>query len=130
MSVSRLTLLLLLQGVIAFGMTVYDNGGPNKDAGYGISDQYSAMDDFMIPLGAEITSVGFYFQNYRGITGWGYDISYIIRANENDLPGDILASGDGLNVNAVDSGLMWCCVGGTAWLVTFDLESPFKHWRV
>lgn|GEM_PF-2503229 len=125
-SVSKLASLLLLQVVIAFGAIVYDNGGPNTSSGYAIVDESSTLDDFMITAGAEIRSVGFYFQNYQGITGWENDISYIIRADESDVPGGILASGDGVNVNAVDSGSPWCCGGGNAWLVTFDLENPFQ----
>jgi hypothetical protein len=122
--VSKLTALLSLQVAIAFGAIVYDNGGPSTDNGFSILEDNSAIDDFTIPSGATITSVGFYFQNYNGITGWGQDISYAIRMDNNNQPGAVLASGSGIDVTAVDSGLPWCC-GGNAWLVTFFLENPF-----
>ena len=70
--------------------------------------------------------MGFYFQNYNGITGWNLDISYNIRADSSGSLGSILASGVGQNLVAVDSGLPWCCGGGNAYLVTFNLQSPFN----
>jgi hypothetical protein len=42
------------------------------------------------------------------------------------MPGGLLATGAAQNVVATDSGLPWCCGSDNAWLVTFDLQSPFN----
>jgi hypothetical protein len=103
---------------------VYDNGGPNIENGYGIYDTNAAADDFTLGSDTSITGVGFYFQNFFGITGWNQDISYNLYADDGGLLGILLASGTGQNVVATDSGLPWCC-GGNAYLVTFNLQSAF-----
>lgn len=104
---------------------IYNNGGPNTDSGYSIQGAHWTGDDFFLPAGGTIASVGFYFQNYFGITGWNQQVSYSIVGDSSGPFGSVLASGAGLNVAPVDSGLPWCC-GGNAWLVTFDLQTPFS----
>ena len=104
-------------------VVVYDNGLPNTENGYPILTTQETRDDFLIAGGATITHVTFYFQNYQGITNWNQDITYNIW--DARTGGNLLATGDGLNVTPVDSGLPWCCGGGNAWKVDFDLQTGF-----
>ncbi|MEQ1948354.1 MAG: PEP-CTERM sorting domain-containing protein [Bryobacteraceae bacterium] len=115
----------LLLATPAFATTLFDNGAATTVNGYNIYGATSTADDFSIGGGGTIASVGFYFQNYSGIAGWNQDITYRFRADSSGQPGSILASGSGQNLLAVDSGLPWCCGGGNAYLVTFDLTSAF-----
>ncbi|MEQ1884955.1 MAG: PEP-CTERM sorting domain-containing protein [Bryobacteraceae bacterium] len=115
----------LLLATPTFATTLFDNGGPDTSNGYNINGSSSTADDFSIGGGGAIASVGFYFQNYNGIAGWNQDITYRFRADSAGQPGSVLASGSGQNLLAVDSGLPWCCGGGNAYLVTFDLTSAF-----
>jgi len=98
-----------------------DNGGPNTNTG--IPMESWAAEDFLVLSGGTVASVGFYYQTYAGIVGWDQNVSYIITTDPSGS-GETLASGAGIHVAAVDSGMPWCC-GGNAWLVTFDLQSPF-----
>lgn len=129
MNCKSLTLAALL--IAAFSHTqlqaapIYDNGLPTTQNGYSIKDTNWVASDFTLGSAASIGSVGFYFQNYNGITGWNQDIDYAIHANSGGNLGALLASGSGQNVVPTDSGLPWCCGGGNAWEVTFDLETPF-----
>lgn len=122
---SALPLLLILIAGAQAGI-IYDNGGPNTTNGWYIEGSSFSADDFNLASSAQIYGVGFYFQNYQGITDWNQDIIYAIRADSSGQPGTILATGAGQNLTAVDSGLPWCCGGGNAYLVTFDLVSPFS----
>ena len=109
--------------VAASATVVYDNGLPNTSNGYSIHNGNLVTDNFMLSSSADITGVSFYFQNYSGISGWNQDISYQFSS---DVGGTIvLASGSGQNVTPTDSGLPWCCGGGNAWRVDFELESAF-----
>jgi hypothetical protein len=119
----RLVLVMGLAGLLQAGV-IYDNGGPNTDNGYSIKDGASVADDFTLTNSSAIAAVGFYFQNYNGITGWNQDVIYAFRADNGGSPGNVLATGAGANLVAVDSGLPWCCGGGNAYLVTFDLQAP------
>lgn len=101
---------------------IYDNGGPNIQNGFSVLSPA----DFMLASGSSIYWVGFYFQNYSGITGWNQDIMYALFSDNAGVPGTLLASGPGQNLTAVDSDLPWCSGGGNAYLVTFDLVSPFS----
>ncbi len=110
---------------------IYDNGVPTTDNGYPIwgtinGTGSTTADDFTLASNGAITGVGFYFQNYTGITGWSGLISYAIRSDASGMPGGILASGSGLNVVSSLSSYPWCCGGGNAWLVEFDLQSTFN----
>ena len=100
---------------------VFDNGGPNTSNGWSVLGSNSTADNFSIASNTTIGSVGFYFQNYNGIAGWNQDIQYAFLADSGGSPGSVLASGAGQNVVAVDSGQAWCCGGGNAYLVTFNL---------
>jgi hypothetical protein len=114
--------LALVSGA-ASAAVVYDNGLPNTSNGYSIAGGNVTRDNFSLGTSADITGVTFYFQNYNGITGWNQDISYQFSS---DVGGsNILASGTGQNVTPTDSGLPWCCAGGNAWRVDFQLESAF-----
>ncbi|MEQ1886881.1 MAG: PEP-CTERM sorting domain-containing protein [Bryobacteraceae bacterium] len=117
--------IFLLLAAPAFATTLYDNGASNTTDGYSIYGSNALADDFSIGGGGTIASVGFYFQNFNGITGWNQDITYRFLADNGGQPGSELASGSGQNLLAVDSGLPWCCAGGNAYLVTFDLPSAF-----
>jgi hypothetical protein len=114
-----------LPGSGAVAATIYNNGGPSTDNGYSILAVNQTYDDFTLASSASVGSVGFYFQNYQGITGWNQVVDYNFYADSGGSPGVLLASGTAQNVVAVDSGLPWCC-GGNAWLVTFDLQSSFS----
>lgn len=113
---------------------VFDNGLPDTRNGYSVHGSSSTSDDFSTDVASTIKSVGFYFQNYSGITGWDQNISYEISSNEAGAVGTSLASGTGKNLTAVESDYAWCCGGGNAWLVNFDLASDFntsagtKYW--
>lgn len=129
------TLAFILMVSLAAGLgaaPIFTNGLPDTQNGYGILGTYATADDFTLAGNASISGVAFYFQNYYGITGWNQDINYAFRADNGGAPaaGPALASGSGLNVTAVNSGLPWCCQGSpdgeNAYLVTFDLESPFN----
>jgi hypothetical protein len=111
--------------VSANAAIVYDNGAPTTTNGYGIGVGNSTDDDFTIAAGANVHSVGFYFHNYNGITGWDNQINYRILSNAAGNPGAVLASGAGQSVTANLSGYNWGCGGGNAWLVNFDLASDF-----
>ena len=102
---------------------IYDNGGPNTDNGYAIFGNNEIVDNFELTGFFDVKSVGFYFQNYNGITGWNKDIIYNFYADNGGNVGALLASGAGQNLTATDSGMAWCCGGGNAWLVKFDLVS-------
>ncbi len=105
---------------------IYDNGGPDTSIGYSILGGDEATDDFILTSAFEINSVGFYFQNYFGVTGWNQDITYSVYNDNSGSIGSLITSGAGQNVSAVDSGLAWCCGGGNAWLVSFDLASSLS----
>ena len=113
---------------------IYDNGLPNTTNGFSIKGSYWTADDFTLGGNGSIGSVGFYFQNYNGIVGWNQDVDYAFHADNAGSVGALLASGSGQNVAVSDSGLPWCCGGGNAYLVEFDLQSPFaatggtKYW--
>jgi len=115
-------LILSVSGLANAGL-IYDNGGPSTDTGYPIKLPNETADDFILAGTANINSVAFYFQNYNGITGWNQDITYSFYNDNLGSLGSLIASAAGVNVNAVDSGLPWCCGGGNAWLVNFDLAS-------
>lgn len=104
---------------------VYDNGAPTTRNGYSINHSSWVADDFTIAAGAKVHSVGFYFQNYYGITGWDNKVSYRFLTDNANTPGTVLASGAGQNVTASESIYDWCC-GGKAWLVNFDLVNDFQ----
>jgi len=109
---------------------VYDNGTPTTNNGYQLGgvvggQGYTTADNFSIAAGAAGGGGGFYFQNYNGITGWDGKIDYAFHSDSAGAPGSVLASGAGNNVVATLSGYNWCCGGGNAWLVTFDLPSTF-----
>ena len=124
---ARVLAVLVCMAVGLSAAVVYDNGGPNTSNGYPIAGTSWSADDFQLASNATITSVGFYFQDFQGITGWNQDITYEFIADSAGTPqGAILASGSGQNLSAVDSGLPWCCGGGNAWLVTFNLQTPFS----
>lgn len=123
---ASLCVLLATLASPAGAATVFDNGGPNTSNGWGIKGSDSTADNFSVAANSAIGSVGFYFQNYNGITGWNQDIQYAFLADNGGTPGSVLASGAGQNVVAVDSGQPWCCGGGNAYLVTFDLISAFN----
>jgi len=76
----------------ANALVVYDNGGPDTSNGYGIGIG-TTSDDFSVATAHSITSVGFYFQNYNGITGWDQQIDYGFFADASGSPGAQLASG-------------------------------------
>ena len=114
----------LLPPQAANAAVVFNNGGPDTTNAYSINQTLHAQDDFLIAAGATIGSVGFYFQNFNGITGWDQNVSYRINANAAGSPALLLTFGAGLNVVASDSGLPWAAPGN-AFLVTFDLQSPF-----
>lgn len=105
---------------------IYDNGGPTIQNGFTIKHPSFSADDFTLASSTQILGAGFYFQNYNGITGWNQDIVYAIHANNAGAPGAVLATGPGRNLSVVDSGQPWCCGGGNAYLVTFDLGAPFN----
>src|SRR5436309_2229793 len=112
--VATVLVAVLSTGVGGAGATVvYNNGLPDTTNGYSIHGSNSTADDFMLTSPAVITSVGFYFQNYQGITGWNGIVDYAIYADSGGAPGLALAYGTAQNVVAVDSGLPWCC-GGNA----------------
>lgn len=130
MNMQHLARFLALAGLAvalnAQAAIVYDNGTPNTANGYPIGGTpYSTADDFVLGASGNVASVGFYFQNYNGITGWDQQISYNIRANSGGTPGAILASGAGQNVTPTLSVYPWCCGGGNAWLVEFNLQAAF-----
>ena len=118
--------LVLVTAQCACAGPIYNNGGPDTQNGYGIQDTQWTADDFTLGAAATIRSVGFYFQNYYGITGWDQQVSYAFLADAAGPFGAVLASGTAQNLVAVDSGLPWCCGGGNAFLVTFDLQSGFS----
>lgn len=112
--------------VSASAAIIYNNGNPTTDNGYGISPSNGpTADDFTIAAGGTVRSVGFYFQNYSGITGWDQAVTYTIRADAAGAPGTALASSSALNVTPTLSAFPWCCGGGNAWLVEFDLAADF-----
>ena len=122
--------ILALHGAPAAAVVVYDNGTPDTTNGFPVFGTIggagnTTADNFNLGSAASIGSVGFYFQNYSGITGWDGAISYAIRSDAAGSPGGILASGAGQNVVSSLSVYPWCCGGGNAWLVTFDLQAAF-----
>ena len=125
----RLSTFVLLIGLaypsLASATAVYDNGLPNTINGYPILQSAWTADDFTIAAGASVKSVTFYFQNFSGISGWDQQVDYEIFSDSSGL-GVLLAGGSAQNLTAVDSGLPWCCGGGNAFQVDFDLVNPFN----
>ena len=119
---------MLLMGLAtnASAALIYDNGGPSTQNGYSILNSNVTADDFSLTGTYDINSVGFYFQNYQGISGWNQDITYNFYNDNGGSLGSLIATGSGQNVTPTDSGLPWCCGGGNAWLVTFNLESTLS----
>lgn len=115
--------LAMMASTATAATVVYDNGGPNTMNGYSINGSNVTTDDFTLSQAATITSVTFYFQNYNGITDWNLDIDYTFSSDVN--ASSVLASGEGQNLTAVDSGQPWCCGGGNAYQVDFELETAF-----
>ncbi len=127
----RKTLVLSVLMLVVFGLAAisnaainYNNGAPTIDNGHGIGSSATA-DDFAIASGGTVRSVGFYFQNYNGITGWDQQVTYSFLADSAGAPGGVLASSSAQNVTPTLSSYPWCCGGGNAWLVEFDLASDF-----
>jgi hypothetical protein len=118
----------LVLGVSGFANAglIYDNGGPDTSNGFSIAGSNEVVDDFILTNAFDINSVGFYFQNFDGITGWNQDITYSVYNDNSGSKGSLISTGAGQNVIAVDSGLAWCCNNGHAWLVTFDLDSSLS----
>lgn len=102
---------------------IYHNGNPTTSNGYSIRGGNEVRDDFTLAAGGTVRSVGFYFQNYNGITGWDQNITYNIW---NSARTSVLASGAGQDLTANESAFPWCCRGGNAWLVEFNLASAFN----
>ena len=127
-NLTRATAVLVWTAGIAGAGIVYDNGGPVGVTGNGfsIASPTRVADDFTVLNSTVITGVGFYFQNTAGITGWNQDVTCAFRNDASNAPGSMLQSGQGLNVTATDSGLPWCCLGGNAFAVSFDLQNPFS----
>lgn len=109
--------------LVANADIIYDNGDPDTTNGFSILGSRQTQDDFNFGSSQTIDSVGFYFQNFHGITGWNQDISYNFYQDSGGAPGGLIDSGAGQNVTATLSQFAWCCGGGNAWLVTFDLMS-------
>lgn len=126
---NKITLMLCSLLLLPFSLNaavIFDNGTPSTDNGYHIGGTNVTADDFQIAAGGDVNSVGFYFQNYNGITGWDNNISYNIYADSAGSVGGLITSAAGQNVAASLSSYAWCCGGGNAWLVTFDLASTFS----
>jgi hypothetical protein len=124
---SALMLVVFGLASISNAAIIYNNGAPTVDNGYGIGPGSggAVADDFTIASGGTVRSVGFYFQNYNGITGWDQKVTYAVRADSSGTPGGVLASSLAQNVTPTLSSYPWCCGGGNAWLVNFDLASDF-----
>lgn len=118
--------ILLGVSLQAQATVIYDNGGPNTDNGHSVVNSNWTADDFMLTSASDVAGVGFYFQNYQGITGWSQDIDYVIHGDNAGNLGSVLTSGSGQNLVVTDSGLPWCCGGGNAFLVEFDLQATFN----
>lgn len=122
---------LAFSSVTAQASIVFNNGAPSTNNGFAISGAVGASqtgtsaDDFSFGASTTVGSVGFYFNNYNGISGWDGNISYAIRSNTGGSPGTVLASGSGLNVLAAGGGHPWCCGQQNSELITFDLQSAF-----
>lgn len=119
-----------LTALHASAATVYDNGVASIHNGLAISGPVAgnfgtSADDFRLTSGADIASVGFYFNNYNGSAGWDGKISYAVLANIGGQPGTILASGEGLNVTQLDGDYAWCCGAQNSKRIEFDLQTSF-----
>jgi len=121
-------LFMLILTPASYASIIYDNGGPDGKNGFRISDHNETVDNFTLSDAADIQSVGFYFNNFQGVTGWNHDITYNFYTGQTQASKQLISSGAGQNVTSVDSGQAWCgtCTGGNAWLVTFDLESTLS----
>lgn len=114
-----------------YAAPIFDNGAASTDNGFGIygatnQNGGTAADDFMLSTAANIGSVGFYFNNYNGSTGWDQNISYAFLADNSGTPGILLASGQGVNVTELPGNYAWCCGTQNTKLIQFDLASPFS----
>lgn len=125
-----LAVCLAVMSTAAHAGVVFNNGAPSTTNGYAISGAVggstdaTTADDFSLGVTTTIDSVGFYFNNYNGITGWDGNISYAIRADAGG-PGAVLASGSGQNVADAGGGYAWCCGAQDSHLITFDLQADF-----
>jgi len=109
---------------------LYDNGAASTNNGFGISGDAAgnlgtSADDFVLASAANIGSVGFYFNNYNGTSGWDSKISYAILSSEGGRPGTLLATGEGRNVTQLAGDYAWCCGDQTSKLIEFDLQTAF-----
>ncbi|MBY0242683.1 MAG: PEP-CTERM sorting domain-containing protein [Burkholderiaceae bacterium] len=122
--------IVTLSAAQASAGVIFDNGLPNTSDGwpiYGpvIGGSGTTADHFMLTSAASIVSVGFYFNNYNGTTGWDGNISYAFLSDNSGTPGTILASGQGLNVNQQAGDYAWCCGPQNSKRIEFDLQSDF-----
>lgn len=114
-----------------YAAPIFDNGAASNDNGFTIygaanQDAGTTADDFMLSTAAKIGSVGFYFNNYNGSSGWDQKISYAFLADNSGTPGTLLASGQGVNVTELPGNYAWCCGSQNTKLIQFDLASPFS----
>lgn len=125
-----LTAILALSAAHASAAVVFDNGRPNTDNGYRISGSVAgndgtSADDFILSSSANISTVGFFFNNFNGTTGWDGRISYAVLSNDGGRPGTILASGEGANVTQLAGDYAWCCGEQNTKLIEFALQTSF-----
>lgn len=124
------TAMVAFSAAYASAAPIFDNGKADDTNGFGISGSASgndatAADDFILASAANIGSVGFYFNNYSGSTGWDGKISYAFLSNNGGRPGTILASGAGMNVTQLAGDYAWCCGVQNTKLIEFDLQASF-----
>lgn len=120
----------------AHAALVYNNGIASHAEGYPIGGPvagefpYSSSDDFSVASATTIRTVGFYFNNFNGTTGWDGKVSYAIHANGStpslsNIPGAVLATGQGQNVTQLPGNFAWLFGTNTSKLISFDLVSGF-----
>jgi hypothetical protein len=125
-------ILLLLRSVAGLqAATVYDNGGPDLQNGYGLTHWIQA-NDFNLPTGGLISHVQFWDLE---VTGGYFQSSVVweIHANNNGIPGSIVASGTSINLTHVATGRN-NGFGYNEFIVNFDIiEASLgagKYWLV
>ena len=127
------SILIAVTALAAMGASaapLYDNGAASTDNGFAISggidgDSNTSADDFVLASAASIGSVGFYFNNYNGTSGWDGKISYAILSSVGGRPGTVLATGEGSNVTQLAGNHAWCCGDQNSALIEFDLQTAF-----
>jgi hypothetical protein len=124
-------LALSIGGATATASTIYTTGAPNQADGLDISE-FVAADNFTLSVGSTITGLTFFASaNVDPFTSqFSNTLGYGIFANNNGVPGSLIASGSNSAPVLVDTGNQ--ILGTEEWAISMALPSlslaPGTYW--